>query len=237
MEQVFNPPGTIFAASFRFDTRMMDVEDGARFIVTNPHVHQENPLVRQRFRAVQERDPVFWLVTWFPPGSPENWFAQDLWRTRPFVQRRNIPGHQALWFDMGPAPEPETTGGWRFGTIELARYAVQRTERGLYVTLAWTTDDPPTQDHAWFVHLVNGEGQIAQQQDRQPHGGYRATSTWQPARVVIDRLFFPLESDANLSGGYLRIGYVDATSGERLPAFAPDSSTIAEGFIRIPLVD
>jgi hypothetical protein len=41
-----------------------------------------------------------------------------------------------------------------------------------------------------FVHILDEAGNVISQQDRLPLAGYRPTSSWQPAELIVDRFAY-----------------------------------------------
>jgi hypothetical protein len=85
-----------------------------------------------------------------------------------------------------------------------------------------------------FVHLVNGNGQIAAQHDSSPQSSAYPTDLWLPGEVVIDTHTLSLPADAS-SGDYtLRIGLYVQASGQRLVAPGwPDGAIALPTTIRV----
>jgi 4-amino-4-deoxy-L-arabinose transferase-like glycosyltransferase len=90
----------------------------------------------------------------------------------------------------------------------------------LRLTLFWqATATPLTERLAVFAHVLDGEGRLVAQQDSEPAGGSRPTTSWSSEEVIIDRLGILLPADA-VGGEYrLVVGMYQLDSGERLPVF------------------
>ncbi len=234
VSDTLQPKGTVLAATTLFGSRLIDVED-PRVIVINSPTSPDDPWARDLIDYAMEGSGALWYVTWFSAADALDWPAQTLWQRESFVSERAVPGHRALRFDLTPAPTPDRDGGWRFGSARLDRYGVSVTADGVRLTLQWSTDAQPTSDATWFVHLLDASGQIVAQQDRAPQGGYAPLIRWTPGSPVTDRLFFPLAAGANTGGWTVRIGWVRAGTGERVPVVDAAGQPVADGFIRLPL--
>jgi hypothetical protein len=75
----------------------------------------------------------------------------------------------------------------------------------------------PTEDYTIFVHLVDSQGHIAAQQDKQPESGAYPTSFWDVGEEVGSRFDLRIPDDAT-SGDYLiEVGLYGPGDGARLP--------------------
>ncbi len=234
VSDTLQPKGTVLAATTLFGSRLVDVED-PRVIVINSPTKPDDPWAHDLIDYALSGSGPLWYVTWFSTADPLDWPAQKLWRSYAFVAERKVPGHRALWFDLTPAPTPDHDGGWRFGDARLDRYGVNVSADGVRLTLQWSAGERPTSDATWFVHLLNTQGQIVEQQDRAPEGGYAPLTGWTPGQSVDDRLFFPLAAGTNTDGWTLRIGWVRSGSSERVPVVDAAGQSVTEGFILLPL--
>ncbi len=86
-----------------------------------------------------------------------------------------------------------------------------------HLQLAWQTG-PAGFDGDWtlFLHLLDDDGQIAQQWDAPPTGGWYPTSFWKPGEVVLDDHTLDL-SPMLVSGSYRLIAGLYRADGSRLP--------------------
>jgi len=69
----------------------------------------------------------------------------------------------------------------------------------LSFSLFWQAEQMVSEDYAVFVQLLDQDGRLRVQLDRQPVGGFRPTSTWQTGEMVRDN--YGLELPADLSQG------------------------------------
>ncbi len=232
LQAALEPPGTTIVASGGFEDALLDLEVRAPIISTNAPTAPDDRLTLPLWRYGLAQGGRVWLVTWFQPGDPTNWQECDLWQRAAFHTERRAAGHRLLLFDLRAALAADRAAGQRFGPIRLMGYGAQRRDEGLWVALAWQTEAALPADHAWFAHVIDADGQILAQQDRQPLGGCAPTSTWMVGETTVDRLVFYGHFPPNAA---LRIGWVDSTSGERLPAFGSDDAPLAEGFVVLGL--
>lgn len=188
-------------------------------------------------QAVARRgDGQLWLATWFPPASAENWQERELWADAAFVAETFEGDHRALHFDLKPAPDPVTPGGWTFGPLALDGYGLAAEGDGVRLSLAWTAVEAHAAPLTWFVHLLDGGGQIVAQQDRAPLGGYAPTDSWAPGDPpTVDRLFFPLPPGTDTSGWQVRIGVVDPVAGAPYPVLTPAGEPLPDPFVLLPM--
>jgi hypothetical protein len=234
-EQLSPAGSTVYIQSFEFDTQLLDMDD-RRLIVVNPHGPQEHPLVAAQWHRAKELNGSLWLVTWFLPGSAENWAERELWENYPFVEQKTVGGHRAVRFDLNMPAGANCETALRFDTsIELDAYGTRRDENGFYVTLIWRAAAIPAANYSWFVHLVDAQSEIVAQQDRMPGGGYMPPTTWQAGQAVTDYLMFPIPRDTSLENWQLRIGYVDPATGAPLTVQDTDGRVLDTPFAVLPV--
>ena len=101
--------------------------------------------------------------------------------------------------------------------IDLLGYDTARQPGKLAVTLHWRALQPPAQDYAVFVHLLDAEGRIVAQHDGQPQGGAYPTSVWDTGEVIVDEHVLDLPADLPAGDYRLRMGWYLPGSGDRLP--------------------
>lgn len=238
LENALQPSGVALAATTLFESGLMDVENGTRVISVNAPTAPDDDRARQMFDYARSQavDRPFWYVTWFAPASLDDWQARELWQSAYFVAERPVGNHRALWFDLTPPIEPQQSGGWRFNQVAvLENYTIVPDPDGVRVVVAWSRRLSAVDNHAWFIHLVDANGQIVAQQDRQPQGGYAPTSQWEQGTTIIDRLFFPLPTNTDLADWHVRIGWVDPATGDLMPVFDNQDQPLAENFVLLPV--
>jgi hypothetical protein len=119
---------------------------------------------------------------------------------------------QALARDF-EAPTPAHPSRHRFGAeIALAGYDFAAGGPSQLLTLYWQALAETETDYTVFVHLLDGQGQIAAQRDVQPNDGAYPTSLWAAGEYVSDDHPFTLPS-----GTYgLEVGLYLPETGETL---------------------
>ena len=96
--------------------------------------------------------------------------------------------------------------------VVLRGYELSQEGAALRLVLFWGAQGEIDQDYTVFVHLVDGE-QIVAQQDQQPLDGFYPTSMWREGEIVRDSYFLPLPS----AGTEIRIGMYSPQTMQRLP--------------------
>lgn len=126
-------------------------------------------------------------------------------------------------------PEPETPPalanpvGRTFGEqIELVDFARRdATDAGqparLEIDLRWRALQDLSVDYTVFLHVIDGNGRVIAQADREPHDGTYPTSVWRAGEIVQDRQSVTLPPDLPAGVYDLKIGLYRRDTGERLP--------------------
>lgn len=87
----------------------------------------------------------------------------------------------------------------------------------LDITLDWTATQKPAEDFTIFTHLVDAQGQLAGQMDRQPANGGWPTTRWVPNQVWHDHYTLPITAVTVAGPAHLEIGFYRLADGSRLP--------------------
>jgi hypothetical protein len=173
---------------------------------------------RQLFEQVKSEADRLWLITWYSPGHPENWYEVELRQAWASVGDSWADGLRLLLLAEPPATitTRPTMLSPTFGPVQLQQYGVTETADTLFVTLTWDTTIALSDNYVSFVHLLDTAGNVVAQQDREPLAGYRPTTTWQINQPVTDRFAFPRHA---LPAGEWQIvvGWYSWPSLERLP--------------------
>lgn len=232
LETALVPRASVYAATTLFDDGLLDLSIRAPLTVVNAPTGSQDQDARPLWDWQRRQDAPYWLINWFPPADPANWQEREAFASDAFVRETGASGHRALLFY--PAVEnvdPRPSGVYFSGPV-LDEIATATQDDGLYVALTWRLDEPRSLVHSWFVHVLDANGAIISQQDRQPQGGYRPISDWQRDEQVVDRLFFPDVPGA----AALRIGWV-TEDGEPGLVAAPDGVGFENPYLFIPLTD
>jgi hypothetical protein len=112
--------------------------------------------------------------------------------------------------------------------------------RMVRLSLSWQAEGPVTERLAVFAHLLDGEGRLVAQQDSEPVGGTRPTTTWATGEMIRDTLGILIPPDAAAGEYQLVVGMYRPETGERLPvldqsgAIAGDSQALNTIQVRKP---
>jgi hypothetical protein len=228
LETTLQPPGMVVAATRDFGESLMDLDNGSWVVSTNAPTAVDDPLAAPMWDFATHRDGNVWLLTWVAPDNPANWQERDLWQRGSFAFERQVAGHRALLFSLSPAPIPEHVAGNQFGLFTLENYGTRTSEVGLWVTVEWSLEASVSANYSWFIHVIDGSGNVVAQQDRAPVGGYAPTSSWIPGEKVTDRLYFP---DIQGEGVSLRVGWVDPITHELLATVDAAGNDVPDSFV------
>jgi 4-amino-4-deoxy-L-arabinose transferase-like glycosyltransferase len=109
--------------------------------------------------------------------------------------------------------------------IRLRGYDAQVVSNGseIKLTLYWQAIKKPDFNYSAFAHLLDASGQVISQQDHAPgeDRGYPPTF-WSPDDIVADVHTLSLPAGQNLGGYRYRVGLYNWSTGQQLPALAPD---------------
>jgi hypothetical protein len=78
-------------------------------------------------------------------------------------------------------------------------------------------EGPVAERYTVFAHLLDEDGQLVAQQDSEPVGGSRPTTTWSLGEVIVDRLGILIPPNLNSGEYQLVVGMYRPDTGERLP--------------------
>lgn len=103
--------------------------------------------------------------------------------------------------------------GVQFGdNIVAESYRLADTTDGLNMNLCWEARAPIQKDLTVFAHLLDGNGNILEQADREPLGGVYPTSAWKTGEIVCDQYSFPTSA----GGKRISFGLYDSKTGDRI---------------------
>jgi len=89
------------------------------------------------------------------------------------------------------------------------------------LTLHWQALREMTEDYTVFVHLTHAEGQLVSQQDIQPLGGAKPTTSWTPGEMVDDSYQLAIPVGASPGTYWLKVGLYSQNTMKRLPVVEP----------------
>jgi hypothetical protein len=133
--------------------------------------------------------------------------------------------------DFGDSGKMEQPVGIGLGEqVRLLGYTVaeESVETGEMVrlTLFWQADATPSERYTVFAHVVDEQGRLVAQQDSEPSGGSRPTSTWEPDEVIADHVGILMPLDAASGPHRLVVGMYQPDSGNRLPVVGDDGQGV-----------
>jgi hypothetical protein len=169
------------------------------------------------------------------------WRAGDEKSNWPIVRDgdENVLDRIFLGFVVAP-PAVDTTGATtadaRFGeTIRLDsfQYAEPVPGEPWEVTLFWEALERPAKDYTVFVHLLDGDGQIAASHDGMPLEDRFPTSAWRPGMIIPDKHTLALPADLAPGEYQFNTGLYLLETGERLPVW--DSAGLEQVERSLPL--
>jgi len=89
------------------------------------------------------------------------------------------------------------------------------------LTLHWQALREMTEDYTVFVHLTHAEGQLVSQQDIQPLGGAKPTTSWTPGEMVDDSYELAIPVGASPGTYWIKVGMYSQSTMKRLPVVEP----------------
>jgi hypothetical protein len=116
---------------------------------------------------------------------------------------------------------PEKRSGVRWGDhITLNGYTLStpQVQPGdiLQLDLFWRTAAPLSERYKVFVHVLDQNGQIVAQTDREPGAGQKPTTNWAGGEVIVDRYGVLIPGETPPGSYAIEIGLYDF-DGTRLP--------------------
>jgi hypothetical protein len=95
-----------------------------------------------------------------------------------------------------------------------------------YVVLAWQPTQPLPKDYKVFVHVLDGAGQIAFQQDKLAIDALQPMSRWAVGQVLRDPYAIVVPAELPVGEYRVVIGIYDPETGQRLPTQQGDALTL-----------
>ncbi len=154
-----------------------------------------------------------WLVE---SGNPQEYdpngvARQSLSKFGRFALHRDYVGVGLDLFVMGSSQEATTPTAYDFGgEIMLTGFTVESAEINttdpILLTLFWQAQHQLSNSYTVFTHLINAQGELIAQTDRQPAGGSRPTTSWQPGQTISDSYAILLPSNTPPGTYTLQVG-------------------------------
>jgi hypothetical protein len=85
------------------------------------------------------------------------------------------------------------------------------------ITLVWRDELPVERDYHVFLHLMDENDQLLDQDDGVPANWTRPTTTWRPGEIIVDHYSVRVPVETEVDVGYLWIGMYDPDGSGRLP--------------------
>jgi hypothetical protein len=145
-----------------------------------------------------------------------------------------------LWVGDPPVVESPANPPWRFGgqfALLGAQLPAQAQPGGdLPLRLEWEGVATTATDYTTFIHIVDGTGANATQQDMQPLAGFAPTRLWTPGLRLVDERHIPLPADLAAGEYEVRVGLYTLEAG-RLPVTyggQPAGDSVTVGKFTVP---
>jgi hypothetical protein len=97
------------------------------------------------------------------------------------------------------------------------------------LTLYWRAEEVVDISYTVFVHLLDAQGQIVAQRDRQPGGGARPTTSWLPDEVVEDGYTVTVPPGTPAGTYVLKVGMYHPRTLQRLPVTDGEGRLVGDG--------
>jgi len=121
--------------------------------------------------------------------------------------------------------EPQNKIDIKFGNqIALHGYDWHRENDTLVVHLYWQAIQSPTVDYTRFIHVLDADGKLVWQDDRQPHDGLYPTSIWETGELVEDVIIIPFSTETQ----QIVVGLYASTSPVNLLLSTGEASYVLE---------
>lgn len=142
-----------------------------------------------------------------PDSQASGWLAQN----GSFALHQDFPGVGVDLFVMQAPNEPQETVTINLSDeILLTGYAIESNElregEAVILTLFWQAQQPIDKAYTVFTHILDANGQLVAQADRQPQGGSRPTNTWQPDETIRDSYALVLPNNLPAGDYTIHIG-------------------------------
>jgi hypothetical protein len=162
--------------------------------------------------AEAEPDPTRFVESWLDAHAYK---AGETWHGNVRLATYAVPAQVA--------DEPKTHLDARLGDrIRLDGYTLLTPSAApgdiVQLALFWRCNAPIKERYKVFVHLLDGDGAIVAQTDREPGGDLLPTNVWKPDEPIVDRYGVLLPADAS-AGNYQIVIGMYSLEGKRLPIF------------------
>ncbi len=218
------PGDGLLAAAVAHSQPLQDLKPPglALYGARNDSLAQMSPAVRARLDAfLREHRRLWLLLEWTPPGDPqsglEHWLAGAAYP----LGEWEVDGLRLALYQPGDTPAMVETDAHFGDDMLLSRYGFAplsvRAGDALRVVLEWRARKKPLDDYTVSLQLLDGDGRLVAQADRQPAANTRPTASWQPGEVVIDRHGLLLPADLPPGQYTLQVALYSWPDLRRLP--------------------
>lgn len=163
--------------------------------------------VHALFWATEESDP---------EGIVEGWLNRNLYKGMESWQGNVRYVEYQVGGDLPCSPHGATAGALTLLSLCIPEEREVVAGRPVLLELRWRAERTIPQAWKISVQMLDERGQVIAQQDGEPAGGSRPTSTWLPGEEVVDRHSLPVPLGTPPNAYNLALAVYDPTSGERL---------------------
>jgi len=213
-------------------------------------VGQENPyeVKPEQIERITSEYRRVWLIPYRYPSGDPNSVVEHLLNYRTYEEKcewtgpairlclyRNAPP-DGLSRESRRVEEPfgskislrEATIGWRASTAMDRQVIDTLPGETLYVDLMWTARAPIDRNYKVSMQLLDSNGRLQHQLDREPVDGFRPTSTWAPGEGIPDKYALTLPPTLPPSKYQLVLAMYDPETQTRLATASGDALKLAD---------
>ena len=104
----------------------------------------------------------------------------------------------------------------------------------LALPLVWQALTTPQVELVRFLHVLGPDGKPLLQQDAAPCAGACPAPSWLPNEILMDDIRLEVPDDFPPGSYPLAVGWYDAATVQRLPAYDTDGQRLADDLLRLP---
>jgi hypothetical protein len=118
--------------------------------------------------------------------------------------------------------------------VDLPEQTVWQPGESIPLVLYWRAERPIPERYKVFVHVIGEAFDVSDmtniwgQQDQEPEGGARPTTSWRPGEVLSDDYLVPLQTDVPPGRYTIHIGLYLPLDGQRLPVSGADGAPLGD---------
>ncbi|MGB1249253.1 MAG: glycosyltransferase family 39 protein [Candidatus Promineifilaceae bacterium] len=157
----------------------------------------------QRIWLVASGNP----IEFDPDGKANGWLAKN----GSFALHRDYPGVGLDLFVMQAPTDPQKLLAVNLSDdVQLTGYALGSNQlvagEAVILSLFWQAQQPLDKAYTVFTHVLDANGQLVAQADRQPQGGSRPTNSWSTNETIRDSYALELPDDLPAGDYHIHIG-------------------------------